>query len=89
MLKKIFKFFGLAIVLWVVLLMSFRIYTVNHYPPTAEGIVPTDSLKAAYAAGTLDAETWEARTLYDGRDPDRNTALQQFPARNHGRRLRL
>ena len=65
MLKKIFKFFGLAIVLWVVLLMSFRIYTVNHYPPTAEGIVPTDSLKAAYAAGTLDAETWEARTLYD------------------------
>lgn len=65
MLKKLFKALGLAIVLWVALLMSFRIYTVNHYPPAAEGIVATDALKAAYAAGTLDAETWEARTLYD------------------------
>lgn len=65
MLKKIFKTFALLIIIWVVLLMSFRIYTVNHYPPAAEGIVATDALKAAYAAGTLDAETWEARTLYD------------------------
>ena len=65
MLKKIFKIFALLIIIWVALLMSFRIYTVNHYPPAAEGIVATDALKAAYAAGTLNAETWEARTLYD------------------------
>ena len=65
MLKKIFKFFGLAIVLWVVLLLSFRIYTVNHYPPDAEGMLRTDALQAAYAAGTVDAETWEPRTPYD------------------------
>ena len=73
MLKKIFKTFALLIIIGVVLLMSFRIYTVNHYPPAAEGIIPTDALKTAYAAGTLDAETWEARTLYDDHQKSKST----------------
>lgn len=65
MLKKICKLLGLLIILTVVLLMSFRIYTVNHYPTAAEGLIATDTLKAAYADGTLEAVTWDPRTPYD------------------------
>lgn len=65
MLKKICKLLGLLVILTVVLLMSFRIYTVNHYPPAAEGLIATDALKVAYADGDLDVVTWEPRTPYD------------------------
>ena len=62
---NIFKAIGTAIVLLVVDMLAFRLYTLNHYPNFARGILPTDTLKNAYADGVLSAITWEPSVEYD------------------------
>ena len=62
---NILKAIGTAIILLVVGMLAFRLYTLNHYPDFARGILPTDTLKSAYADGSLAAITWEPAVEYD------------------------
>ncbi len=65
MIKKLFKLFCFAIMAIVVGMMAFRIYTLNCYPASAEGVVATASLKASYKSDTLKGITWEPYTEFD------------------------
>ena len=62
---NICKAFGLGIILLVVGILGFRLYTLNHYPSFARGVVPTETLKSAYATGSLSATTWELPNEFD------------------------
>ena len=62
---NIFKLIGALLILLVVGMLGFRLYTLNHYPAFARGIVPTDTLKSAYADGSLSAITWQPAAEYD------------------------
>ncbi len=63
--ENIFKVIGAAIVLLVVGTLGFRLYTLNHYPSLARGVIATDTLKASYASGSLTGITWEPSSEYD------------------------
>lgn len=65
MMKKLFKFLALFIIVFVCGMLFYRIYALNTYPPAARGVIATDALRADYADGSLAAVTWEPRTLYD------------------------
>ena len=65
MIKKLFKLFCFSIMALVVGIMAFRIYTLNHYPAFASGVVPTEKLSASYDAGTLKGVSWEVPTKFD------------------------
>ena len=62
---NICKALGAAIILTVVGMLAFRLYTLNHYPAFARGVLPTESLQTAYRAGTLSADTWELSAEFD------------------------
>ncbi len=62
---NICKAIGLGIILLVVGILGFRLYTLNHYPSFARGVLPTDTLKSAYANGSLSAITWEPASEFD------------------------
>ncbi|MBQ8837460.1 MAG: hypothetical protein IJ002_08165 [Clostridia bacterium] len=64
-LGRIFKFFCFAIMALVVGTLAFRIYTLNHYPSSARGVIATDALSESYSAGTLDGVTWEVPSELD------------------------
>ena len=49
----------------VVGMMAFRIYTLNHYPAFASGVVPTESLCTSFSAKTLSGVTWDVPTEFD------------------------
>ena len=63
--SNICKAIGLGIILVVVGMLAFRLYTLNHYPSFARGVLPTETLKSAYANGPLDATTWELPNEFD------------------------
>ena len=65
MFKKLFSLFCYAIMALVVGIMAFRIYTLNHYPAFAEGVVHTSSLSASYNNDTLRGVTWELEAEFD------------------------
>ncbi len=65
MIGKIFKFLFYGIILLVVGLLGFRLYTFNHYPDFAKGVIATDTLRTGYKSGTLAATTWEMPTKID------------------------
>lgn len=62
---RIFKLFCFAIMLLVVGTLAFRLYTLNHYPSTASGVIATETLKESYADGALRGITWELPAKYD------------------------
>ncbi len=58
-LKFLWNFFWIALMVTVVGLLAFRFYTLNHYPSFAKGIIPTESLKDNFKSdGSLNAITW-------------------------------
>lgn len=59
------KAIGFLILALIVGTLGFRLYTLNHYPAFASGIVPTETLKNAYAVGSLSGITWEPTVEYD------------------------
>lgn len=65
MVGKIFKWFCAAIAIAVIGTLGFRLYTLNNYPAFATGVVATETLKAAYADGEIEALTWEPRAYLD------------------------
>ena len=65
MIQKIFKWFCAAIAVLVIGTLGFRLYTLNHYPAFARGVLATDTLRAEYASGEIDAVTWEPRAYLD------------------------
>lgn len=65
MIRKIFKWFCAAIAVAVIGTLGFRLYTLNHYPAFARGVVATEALEAAYADGKIAALTWEPRAYLD------------------------
>ena len=65
MFKKLFSLFCYAIMALVVGIMAFRLYTLNHYPAFAEGIVPTSGLSFSYKNDTLHGVTWELEAEFD------------------------
>lgn len=65
MIQKIFKCLCAAIAILVCGTLGFRLYTLNHYPAFARGVIATETLKAEYADGTLEGITWEPRTYLD------------------------
>ncbi len=65
MFKKLFSLLCYLIMALVVGTMLFRIYTLNHYPAFAKGVLPTHSLGASYSSGTLSGVTWEPEAVFD------------------------
>ncbi len=65
MFNKIFKWIGIVIIATVCGLLFFRIYTLNHYPAEAKGIIWTETLRADYADGQIHALSWEPIVAYD------------------------
>lgn len=65
MINKLFKWFCAAIALLVCGTLGFRLYTLNHYPAFARGVLATETLQTAYANGGLDGITWEPRAYMD------------------------
>ncbi|MBQ4557692.1 MAG: hypothetical protein IJA60_08615 [Clostridia bacterium] len=59
MIRKLFKLLGTGIILLVVGLLGYRIFSLNHYPAFAEGIVAVDPLKESHLRGELSGKTWE------------------------------
>ena len=58
-LKFMWNFFWVGLMTFVVGMLVFRFYTLNHYPALAKGVVATDALKEGYQNGTLSAITWK------------------------------
>ena len=65
MFNKIFKWFAVAVIITVCGFLFFRIYTLNHYPSEAKGVIWTDSLREDYADGQIYALSWEPVVAYD------------------------
>lgn len=65
MFKKLFKAFCYAIMILVVGTLAFRLYTLNHYPAFAKGVLPTDGLIFSYKNDTLRGMTWEPEAEFD------------------------
>lgn len=65
MIKKLFSLFCYAIMAIVVGIMAFRLYTLNHYPAFAEGILPTAAISSSYKNGTLNGITWDLDAEFD------------------------
>ena len=61
MIGKIFKCLCILIAVTVIGTLGFRLYTLNHYPAFASGILPTETLKQAYAAQEAEGLTREPR----------------------------
>ncbi|MBE6679666.1 MAG: hypothetical protein E7598_03995 [Ruminococcaceae bacterium] len=57
-LKLTWNLFWVGLMIFVVGMLAFRFYTLNHYPSFAEGIVATDKLKEGYKDGNISAITW-------------------------------
>lgn len=62
---RIFKLFCFAIMILVVGTLAFRIFTLNHYPASAKGIIATNTLSESYESGTLVGVTWDLPAEYD------------------------
>lgn len=65
MFKKLFSILCYLIMALVVGTMLFRIYTLNHYPAFAKGVIHTPSLSVSYNNSTLNGVTWEPETVFD------------------------
>lgn len=64
-LGRIFKLFCFAIMILVVGTLAFRIYTLNHYPASARGVVATDTLSEGYKNDSLNGITWKLPSELD------------------------
>ena len=63
--KRIFKFFCLAIAVTVIGMLFFRMYAINNYPKNTKGVIATEALSKSYASGTLSGITWDLPTDHD------------------------
>lgn len=77
MIKKIFKFFALFIIVFVCGILFYRMYALNTYPNEALGVIATDALRNDYADGSINAVTWVPRTAYD--NPDKSKFFSHQP----------
>ena len=62
------KIFILVLIFLVIAAFAFRFWLQSYYPEGMRRMIPTDALRDAYLAGTLEAKTQEIRIGYE--DPD-------------------